>query len=191
MGETHRRPTCEIMHTQCKKGGWIKCTAALLFTAFIWYCAGKQQRSYFRNEAIKWIQNEHNPLVNRHMAMSFACLWITNLWGEFLQMEFSMPCALCFKHSKQTNKSILGPQLLHPLWIPPRSASLAVRWPTADWRWLQRPSLTISRIKIRVLSHYINREGGGWWVGVCVCVEERGKYHLKLTVAFLFFLALN
>lgn len=36
--------------------------------------------------------------------MSFACLWITNLWGEFLQMEFSMPCALCFKHSKQTNK---------------------------------------------------------------------------------------
>lgn len=38
------------------------------------YCAGKQQRSYFRNEAIKQIQNEHNPLVNQHMAMSFACL---------------------------------------------------------------------------------------------------------------------
>lgn len=77
------------------------------------YCTGKQQRSYFRNEAIKQIQNEHNPLVNQHMAMSFACLWITNLWGEFLQMEFSMPCALCFKHSKQTNKSVLGPELLH------------------------------------------------------------------------------
>lgn len=38
------------------------------------YCTGKQQRSYFRNEAIKQIQNEHNPLVNQHMAMSFACL---------------------------------------------------------------------------------------------------------------------
>lgn len=81
------------------------------------YCAGKQQRSYFRNEAIKQIQNEHNPLVNQHMAMSFACLWITNLWGEFLQMEFSMPCALCFKHSKQTNKSVLGPEFLQ---LPPR-----------------------------------------------------------------------
>lgn len=71
---------------------------------FSFICAGKQQRSYFRNEAIRQIQNEHNPPINQHMAMSFACLWITNLWGEFLQMEFSMPCALCFKHSKQTNK---------------------------------------------------------------------------------------
>lgn len=84
-------------------------------------CAGKQQRSYFRNEAIKQIQNEHNPLVNQHMAMSFACLWITNLWGEFLQMEFSMPCTLCFKPSKQTNKSIMGPELPSSRHPPPRS----------------------------------------------------------------------
>lgn len=105
------------MHKQCKKKKKIMhqmCYSSAVHSLYL-YWTGKQQRSYFRNEAIKQIQNEHSPLVNQHMAMSFACLWITNLWGEFLQMEFSMPCALCFKHSKQTNKSILGPELLQLL----------------------------------------------------------------------------
>lgn len=116
------RPTSKIMYTPCrkkrKKDTWN--ALQLCFSRLYLYSVGKQQRSYFRNEAIKQIQNEHNPLVNQHMAMSFACLWITNLWGEFLQMEFSMPCALCFKHSKQTNKSVLGPELLQLALPPPK-----------------------------------------------------------------------
>lgn len=82
------------------------------------HCTGKQRGSYFGNEAIKRLQNEHSPLVNRHMAMSFACLWISNLRGDFLQMKFSTPCGLCFKHSKQTNKSVLGNEFFF-FFLPP------------------------------------------------------------------------
>lgn len=129
------------MHTQCKKKKERekrKRTHQMHYSSAVHslylYCAGKQQRSYFRNEAIKRIQNEHNPLVNQHMAMSFACLWITNLWGEFLQMEFSMPCALCFKHGKQTNKSVLGPDLLQlPFLSPSLSLCLCCQM-TYRWR---------------------------------------------------------
>lgn len=83
------------------------CCSSLTHSPYL-YCASKQLRSYFGNEAIKQIQNEHNPLVNQHMAMSFACLWISNLWGEFLQLQSSMLCSLCFKHSKQTKQKHLG-----------------------------------------------------------------------------------
>lgn len=116
------------------------CYSSTIHSLYV-YCAGKQHRSYFRNEAIKRIQNEHNPLVNQHMAMSFACLWITNLWGEFLQMEFSMPCALCFKHRKQTNKSVLGPEFLQlpPFPVPPHCVSLRCRM---TYSWLAAKAVT-------------------------------------------------
>lgn len=92
------------MHSQFRKMACEIHYSSPTFSLYL-YCAGKQQKSYFRNEAIKQSQNEHSPLVNQHMAMSFACLWITNLRGELLQMEFSMPCALCFIHCKQTKSS--------------------------------------------------------------------------------------
>lgn len=152
------------------------------------YCAGKQQRSYFRNEAIKRIQNEHNPLVNQHMAMSFACLWITNLWGEFLQMEFSMPCALCFKHGKQTNKSVLGPELLQlPFLSPSPSLSLLsddLQLTNSDCK---RPLLSTSRKNNK------KRWGGTFLLDKQKEWEKKEKQHLKLGVDFLsfFFFGLN
>lgn len=63
-------------------------------------------------------------------------------------MEFSMPCALCFKHGKQTNKSVLGPELLQlPFLSPSPSLSLLsddLQLTNSDCK---RPLLSTSRKK--------------------------------------------
>lgn len=140
--------------------------------------AGKQQRSYFRNEAIKQIQNEHNPPINQHMAMSFACLWITNLWGEFLQMEFSMPCTLCFKHSKQTNKSNAGPELLwlpSPLHPPPHSLCQV----TDGWLTVAVPAVNVHSCKKKKKKH---RWRVLWWEKRKKQGDKKNKQTKKLNM---------
>lgn len=59
------------MHTQGKKKRKMNVSIVLQF-CFI--CAGKQQRSYFRNEAIKQIQNEHNhPPTTTKQTSTWQC----------------------------------------------------------------------------------------------------------------------
>lgn len=118
--------------------------------------------------------------------MSFACLWITNLWGEFLQMEFSMPCALCFKHCKQTNKSILDPELLQlpPIHLPP----LSCLSPSGDLQ-LSDSGCKGSSAPARTKHHRWNILSLGKQKQPKD--KKRAKYHLKFSSGFLFVFGLN
>lgn len=139
----------EIMHTQCKKK---KKRMRQTHYSSVLYVLVNNREVILEMKQLGRSKMNTTPPVNQHMAMSFACLWITNLWGEFLQMEFSMPCALCFKHSKQTNtqtnKSTAGPELLQlpsPLHPPPQSLCqmtdswLTVAVPTVTAHYRKKP----------------------------------------------------
>ena len=59
----------------------FKYNGALLYIVFIRVVLVNNREVILEMKQLVQIQNEHNPLVRQHMAVSFACLWIANLWG--------------------------------------------------------------------------------------------------------------